>query len=268
MDSVEALDPFFAAAWRGELYGRAARVFNVIGRREVFVNTTAQHDVAEFLDNSTLALTDMAGNEPLEILSTSANDAAAGTGVRTVLVTYIDAAGAMVEATSVSLNGTTPVAVPFTAKAIQFMETGTAGSGGIAAGDIVLRRVSGAVPVERITTGGNKSMSGRFMVPKGWAAFVTGFDLHAVRQAMDCRLRATVFSHNRALDPDGRYRFQDIAFVPIDSGSSQRLGCARFPSGARIKLSTIPLVTTGNPRIDVTLPVLLLAQDWLIDRTF
>ena len=261
MQSIEMLDPMLTASLRGEVAGRQALVFNVIGRRETFVNTTAQHDIAEFLDGSTLGLVDMAGDEPLEIVSTSANDAAAGSGIRTVRITYVDANGNLAEKQALGLNGVTPIAAGFTAKAILFMETETAGSGSLAAGAVTLRKVSGAVPVEQIAVGGNKSMSGRFMVPKGYEAYISGYAIHAIRQNMDCRMRATVFSKDRTLDVGGLYRFQDVAYAAANVESIKEIPYLRFPALSRIKLSTIPSAITGSPRIDVTFSVLLIARN-------
>ena len=80
----------------------------------------------------------------LEVVSASANDAAAGTGARTVRVTGVDSS--YLPFTEVlTLNGTTPVPLVNTSViAINRTEVLTAGSGLVNAGKIDVRAVSGA----------------------------------------------------------------------------------------------------------------------------
>lgn len=86
----------------------------------------------------------------LEAVSGSANDAAAGTGARTIRVQGLDASY-LPFAETVTLNGTTPVALANTsAIAINSVEVLTAGSGLTNAGDIDIRTVSGSTVKTRI----------------------------------------------------------------------------------------------------------------------
>lgn len=86
----------------------------------------------------------------LEAVSGSANDAAAGTGARTIRVQGLDASY-LPFAETVTLNGTTPVALANTsAVAINSVQVLTAGSGGTNAGDIDIRTVSGSTVKTRI----------------------------------------------------------------------------------------------------------------------
>jgi hypothetical protein len=80
----------------------------------------------------------------LEVVSASANDTAAGTGARTVVVDGLDASYVPFSET-VTLNGVTPVALTNTsAVAINRTYVATAGSGLVNAGKIDVRAVSGA----------------------------------------------------------------------------------------------------------------------------
>lgn len=80
----------------------------------------------------------------LEVVSASANDAAAGTGARTVRVDGVDSSYVPFSET-VTLNGVTPVALTNTSViAINRATVLTAGSGLVNAGKIDVRAVSGA----------------------------------------------------------------------------------------------------------------------------
>lgn len=71
----------------------------------------------------------------LGIASSSANDAAAGTGARTVRVTGLDANYNLLQET-VTLNGQTKVVTAGTYLRVNKLEVLTAGSGGVNAGDV------------------------------------------------------------------------------------------------------------------------------------
>lgn len=80
----------------------------------------------------------------MELVSSSANDAAAGTGARTVLVTGLDSSY-LTASETVTLNGTTPVATSNTYLAINSLTVATAGSTFSNVGTIDCRTVSGSV---------------------------------------------------------------------------------------------------------------------------
>lgn len=77
------------------------------------------------------------GNGQRSIKSASANDTAAGTGIRTVKITYYDASMNGPFSETMTMNGTTAVAtVNSDICYLEKMEAITAGSGGFAAGNI------------------------------------------------------------------------------------------------------------------------------------
>ena len=90
------------------------------------------------------------GPMQMRIVSASANDAAAGTGVRTVEITYLN--GSYVEQTeTLTLNGTTPVnTVATNIFRVNRMRALTVGSGGSAAGAISLTNTAGTVTYDII----------------------------------------------------------------------------------------------------------------------
>jgi len=232
-----------------------------MGRRAGFQNTSAYHDVAEFLNGaSAVALTDPAGTENYEIVSSSAQDGGAGTGVRTVNIVYINSSYAIATA-AVTMNGTTAVSVGVLgAKMILWMETGAeVGSGGVAAGNIDLRIASAGAIHERITAGGNKSLTARFMVPDGYECLIPSWAVGAINNDMDFRMRATVNTIDRSLCTV--YRFQDNIYLPLNSRTDEDLHWLKFPSRAKIKPSCIPSGTTGTVRCDASFPVVLITGE-------
>lgn len=105
----------------------------------------------------------------MALSSTSANDAAAGTGARTVLVRGLDANYAPVTET-VTLNGVTPVNTVNAYRRINAMTVVTAGSGGTNAG--VVSAIAAAVTYCAIAAGDGASAYGVYTVPAGYTAML------------------------------------------------------------------------------------------------
>ncbi len=100
----------------------------------------------------------------MEVVSTAAADASAGTGARTVLVSGLTAALAD-QSETVTLNGVTPVALAKTYYRVNSARVLTVGSGGSNAGDITVRVVAGAVPQTQIPVGYGRSQAAVYTVP-------------------------------------------------------------------------------------------------------
>lgn len=100
------------------------------------------------------------------IVSANAADAAAGTGLRTVVITYYDEnySGPFIE--TVTLNGTTPVSLSASKKYIESIRGVTAGSSGAAVGVITLRN-DAAATVGTIAAGARQTDWLHHYVPKG-----------------------------------------------------------------------------------------------------
>jgi len=109
------------------------------------------------------------------IVSASANDTAAGTGARTVKITYLDATGAGPFTETVTLNGLTAVNTVGTNIAlIERMDVMTVGSGGGNAGTInLMTGLAGAGSViGSIATGDNQTNWAHHYVPVGKTCYV------------------------------------------------------------------------------------------------
>lgn len=88
------------------------------------------------------------------LVSSSANDAAAGTGARTVLVSGVNSSY-VAQSETVTLNGATPVALTNNYMTINSMVVLTVGSGGVAAGTLTL--AAGGVTHATIAAANNQS---------------------------------------------------------------------------------------------------------------
>jgi hypothetical protein len=257
-------DPSFEVSRTSLWRTKAGACINIIGRRASFT-ANVQNDLVMFTPSagSSTTINEMAGTETLEIISSSASDTAAGTGVRTVKITYIDALGTVgaQNTTTVTLNGTTAVSLgAVRALAIQWAEVATVGSGGVAAGDITIR--ANATPTnlyELISAGGNRSMSGRYMVPVGMSAYANEWQGSAVNQDMDIRLRGTVEMATRAsVTP---YLFQDAMYPPSGTVSPSRvLPWLKFPAGSKLKLSAILTAVGGSPRCEGSISLVVITN--------
>ncbi len=108
----------------------------------------------------------MTASTALEILSNSANDAAAGTGARTVLINGLDANYVPVVQT-ITLNGVTPVALTSNLFRINSAFIMSAGTGKINAGDITIRDSGGGTTRAILPLGYGITRQSMYTVPAG-----------------------------------------------------------------------------------------------------
>jgi len=257
--AISAADLIQTVQTTGQYRGKAAFCYNIMGRRAGFTSTSVLNDVVEFA-NGTAAIPVLTGVEPLEIVSSSANDTntGPGTGANQVKVTYIDASNNLVESAAILLNGTTAVAAGFTAIEPLWMHVSTVGTGTIAAGNIRLRIVSGSVECEQISAGGNMSLSSRFMIPTGYTGYLATWNSHAINNDQDLRMRAQLDPTTRAFSAP--YHFIDNDYLPSNTGSSSFPPFLKIPALARIKVSTLSAGTGATIRAETTFVLVIIAN--------
>jgi hypothetical protein len=239
----------------GTYQGREAYAYHILGKRDTFPDTTTLCDIGEHLTTDA-TFTELTGAESFEMVSSSANDTAAGTGTRQVHVIYADTNGDMQD-TIVTMNGVTPVALTgISATFIYGIEAHSGGSSEVSAGNIDLRLAGGGAIRARIVAGGNKSLAARFMVPRGFEGFLVDWDVGAVKQSVDFRLRAQVHSFNgRAYN--SRYLFQDTAYLAANTRSANDLPWLRLPALSKIKVSArVDSVTQVRTDADFTVVII------------
>jgi hypothetical protein len=240
--------------WRG----RPAKNVTLIGRRTSFF-ANVLNDLGQYTlpANGGVSFGELTGTEQLEIVSGSASDTAAGTGARTVKITYIDALNGNVEAsTTVTMNGTTPVSLgAVRASAIQYMEVASVGSGGVAAGNITLRITTVNTQWEQILAGYCRSMSGRYTVPTDCVAYLIQASLTARAQFMDLELLVNTLEDGTA----SGYTTHNAFDIQANGSLAVDLPFHSFPAGTKIKWAAVPGATAGGPRCQVSWTMLLVA---------
>lgn len=105
--------------------------------------------------------------QAMQIVSTSADDSAAGTGMRTVLVQGLNASLVEIQET-VTLNGLTPVALVNTYYRINNVLGLTAGTGTYNIGDVIVRTTVGAITQAFMPATFGRDQSCRYTVPAGY----------------------------------------------------------------------------------------------------
>ena len=113
----------------------------------------------------------------MTVSSTNANDTAAGTGARTVVVQGVDANYNEVTET-VTLNGQTAVTMSASLLRVNYAYVATAGSGNSAAGDIYIGTgtVTAGVPAtvyDIIKFDYNTTTTGSYTIPAGYTAYIS-----------------------------------------------------------------------------------------------
>lgn len=124
--------------------------------------------------------TEQAANAQRSIVSSSASDAAAGTGARTVRITYytVTMTGPFTE--TITMNGTTPVnTVSTTICFIEKIEVLTVGSNSSNVGTLALHAAAAGAgaTIWSVAIGDNQTYGAHHYVATGLTCFITGFSL-------------------------------------------------------------------------------------------
>lgn len=259
---VSAIPVELEIAKTGMFKGKAARIIDVLGRRSTFASAILFQDVVNYLVGGQDLYNIPNSATTYYLVSTSNNDKAGSPGAITVRIYYLDSAGDQ-QVTTKTLNGTTQVNIGNGYSFIEWMEVASLTAGTeTAAGDITIGSVNGAATeattIEMIKAGGNRSLSGRYKIPTGYSGYLLGMYGAAINQAMDLRMRATVFSSDRAISDV--YHFQNTAYLASGTSLEKDMHYQKLPAGSIVKMSCIPSATTGNPRCDANFHLLIIAD--------
>jgi len=188
--------------------------FRTFGQR-VGLSTAATGDDVWEGTATTIPIPAAAG-EQMTIVSTSVNDTAAGTGVQSVDVMYLDASG-NVQTEVVALSGTTPVnTVATNIRFIHAFHAEMNGTGGMADGTISIYCTGDATRVYSvITPGGSRALTCAMMVPAGKTFYCTSFCTSgASGKPLSVRFRATCTEESVLT---GFFLYKDVAFIQDSS---------------------------------------------------
>jgi len=143
--------------------------------------------------------------QQMRILSSDANDNAAGTGVRTVHLQYLDDTYSEQEE-FLTLNGLTPVnTVATNILRINGLHTQTAGTNATPVGNISVQNLAGTITYNYLESGLNESRVCVYTVPAGKILYITSWQIGCGNSAGgrfgDFILRCTT-AHGEMLTPD------------------------------------------------------------------
>lgn len=196
---------------------------------------------------ATVPLPDQTTGEQMTLVSTSASDASAGTGVRTVDIHYLDATGNE-QHEIVTLNGVTPVnTVATNIRFNQAIHSNSWGTGLVAAGDITIYRTGDATRVyNKIGAGTNTSLNTSRMVPYGRTAYIKSVSCSgASNKAVAVRFRVTS-THEDALITSYAFQVKDSFFLQ-NSGSVKEFPCpVTAPALSIIKMTAWSVQAGGD----------------------
>jgi hypothetical protein len=175
----------------------------------------------------------MTGATALEIVSSSVNDAAAGTGARTVLINGLDINYVEV-AQVVTLNGTTAVAISTSLFRIQSALIMSAGSGKVNAGILTIRDAGAGTTRAIIPLGYGITRQSQFTVPAGYTLQIIShvFSINRPSAARDVAVATFVQSPNGfyrmplELSVDGQpYRHDGIPGIMVPEKTDYGIRC-------------------------------------------
>lgn len=207
------------------------------------IPTTAMRDISE-LGVNIIPIPTVAAT--VSVVSDNANDTAAGTGVRSVMLEGLDASYNAIEEI-ITLNGLTPVTSVNSYIRFNDFHSMTVGSNGYSSGSITA--YNGATVYRKISAGVNRDMTCHFTVPNGKTAQLILVATSAMT-SKDVRfnLRATA-------DRDGNLMAGVYLFQSVCIDGSGYLPLKRwYPAKTDIKLSGINLTSgtvTGSGQFDL-----------------
>lgn len=173
------------------------------------------------------------------IASASANDASAGTGIRSVEVHYLDAA-LTPRSEFVTLNGITPVAMAATnVRFIQCIHAFTVGSVGYASGTITAS--SGANTMSQIAIGDIRCRSSARMVPAGKVAYIQalvgGASSGTAAAAVHIEIVATELDTHQFTDKGLFFAHGEVALQDNSTTLSMPIPAGPFHAGTIIAMT-------------------------------
>lgn len=157
--------------------------------------------------------------ETWEIVSTSVNDSSTGTGARTVEITTLDANYVEQTPVTVTLNGTTPVAISGTHFRHVFSRVKTWGSTGENQGDIIIRVSGGGdartcINYDTVSNVGfNNTQDSQYTVPAGKTFYPKAFFVNCTKDHdITARFKRRLFGEDGFLTP-GNFGIYQNSFI-------------------------------------------------------
>lgn len=229
---------FYNEISKGNVEGHS--IMSAMGEFESGLVDAAGEDVCRHADVSgpVRLPTPAAAGEQMTIISSSANDTSAGTGIQTMRIHYLDNTGAE-QTEDVTLNGTTGVdTVATDMRFINDFYALTVGSNGVAVGNVTLYKKGGSIGSDLynfVVAGGNKSLVPHRMIPLGKTLYLQ--DWHVAESANKrsaFRLRSTDMYGTLI---SGVFCFKDSLYIKGTASGALDLHNTPVPALSIIKVS-------------------------------
>lgn len=196
----------------------------------------------------------------LKVSSSSANDAAAGTGARTIQIEGLNAAYEPVVET-VILNGQTEVNTTNSYLRVNKMTVLTAGSGGTSVGNIYAGTgtVTAGVPAVVVNQTGvlaNETESGFYTVPAGYTAFINMWTMSSGNTTADEWTRFTL----RIRPEGGVFGIKAQYHIPA-SGIYECKAAYPLPIPEKADLEILAATSDGSASVSTQLQIVLIKND-------
>lgn len=219
------------------------QVFSAVGTNSVIPSST-------FIILSNLTSAARVSNFPpspqqMQVVSTSANDTAAGTGAQQVTIDYLTDPTSIYKFTRfseiVTLNGLGAVLTNATnISRIEHMRVSRVGTGAVAAGDISLQSVGGATTFELIPAGENINKTAVHFVPNGYQSIVTDI-MFGSTTASGVRFSIT----DTPQDPSGNVVRNGLEEITLHSGVTKALRTPFFMTNPNNKRLSFAVTVRG-----------------------
>jgi len=236
--------PFSTEVARGAIEG--SRGFRAFGERRSATAVTDGNDVYEGAPIE-IAIPDQTTGVQVSVVSTSVDDAIAGTHVQKVHINYIDLAGDQ-QIEIFDMDGQTPV--NSIATDIRFINEfhSVQVDGSIVADGNITVYLSGSplVVYSQISAGGNHALNTAKMVPAGKRLYVSLFSASATSgKPVSVRLRTTS-DHEGIITPGLFYLYKDSVFLQNSNIVKNTLVPFFVPALAIIKITAYSTQAGGQ----------------------
>lgn len=215
--------------------------FEIVGR-----NTDIDNARKDLWEGPTATYAFPTGPIQMKAVSTSADDAAAGTGMQQLHIHYLDENYVAREET-VTLNGLTPVnTVATDILRVNWVHSWAVGSGGLPAGNVSLTNLAGTVTYGFVGAGINHGRQAIYTVPAGYTAHINHWQASSGSTGEHfCQTSLRATTHRGVLLP-GVFLIQDETGTQ-NGGSAFNLEVPiHVPAMADIKISAISDSVSAN----------------------
>ena len=185
-------------------------------------------------------------NAAMTLVSSNAADTAAGTGTRSVLVTYYDQTMAGPFVTTIILNGTTAATASVSNMCfIEKMVVSTVGTGTSNAGTLTLK--SGAATVGTIAIGDNQTFWAHHYVPIGKTSYISGFSTGSSSTVTGGGAALILKASQPTVANSVEFQISDFVTLYGQSSTNTRtyLSPIQVAGPARVRAYVIPTTSTS-----------------------